>query len=121
MKHEKQKHYDLLLEQHTITENLLFAIVAANEPKISKAAYDMKKFKNTDSCGYNLLDSANFEFKKHIGIRNSICKALKSKYTQSDVKSMAAQVSKDDYPAQRIIDLVLEMLKSGKYTLSADS
>ncbi|MEG1859226.1 MAG: hypothetical protein RR193_02695, partial [Christensenellaceae bacterium] len=62
MKHEKQKYYDSLLEQHTITENLLFAIVAANEPKISKAAYDMKKFKNSDGCGYNFLDSANYEF-----------------------------------------------------------
>lgn len=122
MKHDKQKYYDSLLEQNKITENLLIAIVASNEPKISKAAYDMKKFKNTEGYGYNFIDTAKYEFQKYIGVRNDIYKALKCKYTQAQGKSMAAKVNKDDFPAQRIIDTVLELLKSGNYTfVSADS
>lgn len=122
MKHEKQKYYDSILEQNKITEDLLLAIVAVNEPKISKAAYSLKKFGNTEGYGYNFIDTAKYELQKHIGVRNDIYKALKCKYTQAQVKSMATKVNKDDFPAQRIVDVVLELLKSGNYTImSADS
>lgn len=117
MKHATQKHYDELLEKNLILEQLLFAIVATNEPRISKAAYEMKKLKGTKDCGYYSFETSEDEFKQYIGIRNNICKALKGRFTQSQVKAIAMHVNRDDYPAQHIIDDTMALLKTGNYEL----
>lgn len=117
MKHATQKHYDELLEQNLISEQLLFAIVATNEPKISKFAYLAKKYDaDYEEQEYTYVSNKE-KFKEHIEIRNKIVKVLKGRFTQAQIIERAKAINRDDYPAQHIIDDTMALLKLGNYKL----
>ena len=112
MNKEKIEGYEKLVENKTFTTELLIACVRKNEPYINKYAYLKKQFQYAgDACnGGNI-----YEFNRHMGIRNNICKALKHKYTQNEVKELVKQKSQDI--SAKLLYSVVALLDANDYTL----
>ncbi len=106
--------YESQLSNGEISIYLLIGCVAVLEPKISKAAYNFKKFSNAGEESYG---SSKYDFDLYIGMRNKIVKSLKGIYTLGQLRVEAKAISKTDTPTMEIVYKVIETLDGGFFLL----
>lgn len=110
--------YIQMINQKEISIELLIACVANLEPKISKCAYNKKKYQNSwfNQSGYMGNDNDE-KFKELMSYRNNIMNVLKDKFTLDEVRQKAKLVDKTGIVTDDIIKSVISMINSKNYLL----
>lgn len=112
-KEQTQIHLSQLNDQE-ISIQLLVGCVAVLEPKISKASYNMKRFKNAGEIHFS---GSKHSFDLYIGMRNKIQQALRGVYTLDQLREKAKRVTRSDTPSLDIVNTVIQLLDDGRYLL----
>ena len=111
---EQKQNYESHLSNGEIPIHLLISCIAVLEPKISKAAYNLKKFSN---AGQSCYSGSKHDFDLYIGMRNKIVKSLKGIYTLGQHRDKANSIPKSDLPSMDMIDGIIQLLDGGVYLL----
>lgn len=116
------------LDNGALDKYTIVSCIAKIEPKISKYAYNAKRFKD---CTIGLSDSTG-ELKKEFNenrmepirklqnYRQPFIEVLTRKYRMSldDIKISISEVRQKDIPTNNIIDSIRQLIVSGQYTLT---
>lgn len=112
MKKEKWNYFNQLIDNKQMNTELLISALANIEPRISKAAYMKAKFKNS---GISSNECHDYEMELLMQYRSLITNVLLSKYSKPMIKEMVSGVNKQDVVSNRIMDTVIELIKSNVY------
>lgn len=112
MSKERIEEFEKLVENKTLTTELLIACMKKNETYISRFAYLKMKYKHAGEAN----NGGNIRwFNDHMSIRNNIHKILKHKYTKDQMKELG-KARGTSLPV-KLLNQVAILLDTNDYTL----
>ena len=107
---QKRDQYTEMINRCEITIEMLINCIANLEPLISKAAYEMKRYKNVST------NNSEYYFKRYIGFRNIIMKVLNNPQLE-EIREIIKDYKKSDVVSNEMRDQIMELLISKDFIL----
>ncbi|MBW7572448.1 hypothetical protein [Caproiciproducens faecalis] len=114
MTKEKLQYYTQMLDDKQLNTEILISCLANLEQRISKAAYQRAKFKNS---GMMSNESHEYEMKQYMKYRTEITNLLVSTYSKQDIKVLVSSIDKNDIANNKLCDSVVKLIESNEYQL----